>query len=224
MKNMSALNPTSHSTEDCLAELRRVFGPPPILSTERAQAFDDLLDGLAKSLRPADFMEKILVWELTVCTWDIIRYSRYKSLLVERQYQQHRDMKVKRIKQAAARKEALEANKPANAFERLCELQDAMGASVDDVDAILARAAEEVDHARALEAAMVQYAQLDALLSVAYRRRNDIIDQLERYRDGLGRHSRKVSDTIIDGECAEVAPQSGPVEAPPLQSEGSHGL
>src|SRR5215510_3406840 len=95
--NMIALNSTSQSTESCLAELKSLFGPPPILSTERAQAFYDMFDGLAKSLRPADVMEKIFVWDLTVCTWDISRYNRHKSLLVERQYQQHRDMKVKRI-------------------------------------------------------------------------------------------------------------------------------
>jgi hypothetical protein len=221
---MTASNAISQPAENSLAELKRVLGPPPILSTERAQAFDDMFNGLAKSLRSADFMEEALVWELTVCTWDIIRYSRYKSLLVERRYQQDRDMKVKRIKQAAARKETLEANKPANALDRLCELQDAVEESVQDVDAILARGTEEFDHARALEAAMVHYAQLDALLSVANKRRSDIIDQLERYREGLGRNSRKVSDAIIDGEYAEVEPQTGSVEMPPLQSDGSHGL
>src|SRR5262249_40326655 len=133
-------------------------------------------------------------------------------------------MEVKRIKQAAARKETAQAAKPTNALDRLCELQDAVEASVEDVDAILARPAEELDHTRALEAAMVQYAQLDGLLSVLYKRRNDVIDQLERYRAGLGRQSRKVSDAIIDGEYAEVDPQTGPVESPPLQSEGAHGL
>jgi len=101
-------------------------------------------------------MEKILVWDLAVCTSEIKRYVRHKSLLVERRYQQHRDMEVKRIKQAIARKEALEAAKPANALDRLCELQDAMEGSLEDVEALLARPAEELDHARALEAAMLE--------------------------------------------------------------------
>lgn len=212
---------SSQSTEYCLAELKSVFGPPPILSTEREQAFDDMLIGLVKSLQPADFMEKILVWDLAICTFEIKRYARYKSLLLERRYQQHRDMEVKRIEQAAARKEAREAAKPANALDRLCELQDAVE---EDIDAILARPAEELDHARALEAGMVHYEQLDDLVSAAYRRRNDIIDQLERYREGLGRHSRKASDAIIDGEYEELEPQTRSVEAPPLQSEGTHGV
>jgi hypothetical protein len=222
---MLPLSSNSQSTESCLAELKSLFGPPPILSSERAKAFDDILDGLVKCFRPADIVEKMLVWDLAVCTWDISRYNRHKSLLVERQYQQHRDMKVKRIEQVASRKEAAEAAKPANALERLEELEEVMNDAVRDADTILERPAEELDHARALEAGMAYYGQLDNWLSVVHRRRNDVIDQFERYREGLGRHSRKVSDAIIDGEYAEVEPQTRRVEgAPPLQSDGSHGL
>jgi hypothetical protein len=40
------------------------------------------------------------------------------------------------------------------------------------------------------------------LLNAATARRDDVLEQLDRYRDGLGRYLRAVSDEIIDGECS----------------------
>jgi hypothetical protein len=49
------------------------------------------------------------------------------------------------------------------------------------IDALLLRPAEELDHARALEVAMVYYQPLDRLLNAAMARRNAILDDIERY-------------------------------------------
>jgi hypothetical protein len=47
------------------------------------------------------------------------------------------------------------------------------------------------------------------LLVTAVARRNNVLDQIERYRDRLGHRLRQVSDTIIEAEsfAAEAQPK-----------------
>jgi hypothetical protein len=65
----------------------------------------------------------------------------------------------------------------------------------------------ELDHAYALQMVMSYHMQLDQALNAAIARRNDALDQLERYRRGAGQRLRKASDEIIDAEFSEAAPQ-----------------
>ena len=65
---------------------------------------------------------------------------------------------------------------------------------------------DEVDHARALQSGIDYYEKLDDLLGVAIDRRNDVLAQLDFYRQGLGQRLRRVSDEIIDAEFKETAP------------------
>jgi hypothetical protein len=51
--------------------------------------------------------------------------------------------------------------------------------------------------------------QLDNLQNSAIARRNVALRQLEAYREGLGRHLRRVSDEVI-GEFKELAPVLSP--------------
>ena len=65
---------------------------------------------------------------------------------------------------------------------------------------------DEVDHARALQSGIEYYEKLDDLLGVA--RRDDVLAQLDFYRQGLGQRLRRVSDEIIDAEFKETAAPS----------------
>jgi hypothetical protein len=95
------------------------------------------------------------------------------------------------------------------------ELEDTVENTVNDVDAILDRPTAELDHARALEKSIVYHLQLDQLLNTAVARRDDALEQLERYRRGSGKRLRKASDEIIDVEFNDVAQESKD-PAPPL--------
>ena len=99
------------------------------------------------------------------------------------------------------------------------ELEDTIENTVDDVDAILDRPMAELDHARALEKGVVYHLQLDQLLNTAIARRDDALEQLERYRRGSGKRLRKASDEIIDAEFNDVAQESEDL-APPLVPAG----
>jgi hypothetical protein len=209
------------------AELRELLGPPPVLSSENVKAYDEMLARFLECLEPRDFMEQMLIKQLADCTWDIKRYTRHKTLAVDRKFRQLRENQAKRAKILAQMKAAKSGKAgndgyPAGELGRMEELEDTVDNTANDVDAILERPAVELDHARALEAGIVYHLQLDQSLNTAVARRDDALEQLERYRRGLGKRRRKAAEEIIDAEFNDVAQESKD-PAPPLvpSSEGS---
>jgi hypothetical protein len=86
----------------------------------------------------------------------------------------------------------------------MVELDRVIAGLVSDVDNILTEPADEIDHARALEAGLDTYAELDRLQGVAMGWAEDAIRQLDLWRQGLGAQSRRVPDEIVDGEFSET--------------------
>ena len=97
------------------------------------------------------------------------------------------------------------------------ELGDVVESSINDVDEILKRTPEELDHARALEDSIVYHEQLDRLHTTSIARRDGALEQLEWYRENSGYDLRHVSNKIIEGQCVEEQPQQ---LAPPLAPGG----
>jgi hypothetical protein len=203
------------------AELKELLGPPPVLSSENPKAYDEICARLMECLEPRDFMEQLLIKQLIDDTWDVMRYGRHKSLAIERKARQFREFQAKRAKALAEMRPAESQPYPANELGRMHELEDKIENTANDVDAILDKPMAELDHARALEKSVVYQLQLDQLLNTAIARRDDALEQLERYRRGSGKRLRKGSDEIIDAEFNDVAQESKDL-APPLvpSSEG----
>lgn len=185
------------------AELRELFGPPPVLSTENAKAYDEIVARLMESVVPQDFLEQLLIRQFADYTWEKMRYARHKPWAVERKFRQIREFQAKRATAAAQKQEPQARDlsqgdrKPTNDFERMFELEDVVDSGVQDVDEILDRPPVELDHARAFEATIVYQGQLDQLDNSAGAKQKDALAQLERYRTGLG--SRHL-DWIFDPE------------------------
>jgi predicted DNA-binding protein (UPF0251 family) len=102
----------------------------------------------------------------------------------------------------------------------MAQLKIVVMSSAEDVDDILQRTPKEIEHNKALEAGIVFEEQLDRLINSASKRRNDALQQLEVYRQGLWRYWREASDKIIDAEVAEIAEQPKEVE-PMVPNSGS---
>jgi hypothetical protein len=197
------------------AELKELLGPPPVLSSEDGKAYDEIAARLMECLEPRDFMEQLLIKQFVDSTWDTMRYARHKTLGIERKARQIREFQAKRAKGQAQMQRAGSAPYPATELGRMHELEDTIENTANDVDAILDRPTAELNHARALETSIVYHLQLDQLLNTAVAKRNDALEQLERYRRGSGKRLRKASDRIIDAEFNEVAHGSED-PAPPL--------
>ncbi len=154
-----------------LRDIRQMCGPPPVLSTESVKAYDQMLLRTIQCLRPRDFMERMFIKHLTDCNWEIIRYTRHKALHLDRKHRQLRENRSRHAKKAA---HGLQA-----------------------ADAVLSLCPTESDLADALEQGIDYAERLDKLLNLAIARRDDVLRQMELYREGLGRDYRHAADDII---------------------------
>ncbi len=173
-----------------LAEIKELCGPPPVLSSESVKAYFTMMLRLIESIMPRDFVEQLFVKHLTDWNWEIFRYTRHKTLLVERRYLLRRAYQAQRHNAQAKYKEEYRTSPT--------DPEDLLDGLVGDVDAILLKPAAELDHARALEVTLAYLERLDKLLNAATGRRNDVLEQLERYRDGLGEHALQAAKRRIE--------------------------
>src|SRR5262245_13463081 len=195
-----------------LAELKKLF-TPPVLTSEDLKAYYTIMTRFLEWLQPRDFVEQIFVKDLTDSTWEIMRYSNHKTLVIEREHERHLEIEAKRrqkekkrkadiaeaVRAKAAERETKEAKPdeqagaPTSQYERWVEHEEVIDGHISDVDEILTSPADELDHAKALQSGIDYFQQLDRLTSVQVARRNDVIEQIEFYRRGLGRDLRRVS-------------------------------
>ena len=207
------LSETSLATT--VQELKDLFGAPPVLSTESMAAYEQISTQMVQCIRPRDCLEKMCVRHIVDATWDAVRTTRHKTLAIERKYRQRLEFQAARIVLAAKKREDHEQDKidrrefselPIE-VQRQYALQSIPEDVVADVDEILGRAAEERDHARALEEGIGYYDRLDFQLGTALARRDDALQQLDRYRNGMGKQVARLSDEIIDAEFSIEKPE-----------------
>jgi hypothetical protein len=218
-----------------LAELKKLF-TPPVLSSEDLKTYYTIMARFLECIKPRDFMEQIFVKDLTDSTWEIMRYSNHKTLVIEREHQRHLEMEEKRRQEERRKKAAIadalraeaaeqageikeaepgeQAAAPTNQYERWLALEEVIDGSISDVDEILDGSADELDHAKALQSGIEYFEQLDRLMRVQVDRRNDVLEQIEFYRHGLGQHLRRISDDIIDGEFSETKQEAPSIAGP----------
>lgn len=67
-----------HAQEE-LKKLDRIFGPAPVLEGEDTGAYNELLMRITVRLKPSDIIEDIWVREITVHSWEILRWHRAKN-------------------------------------------------------------------------------------------------------------------------------------------------
>jgi hypothetical protein len=170
-----------------LAEIKEVWGPPPVLSSEDAKAYETILLNLIECIDPENFMDRMLVKEVADSTWEQLRYTRHKTLVMERRFRDQRKLEAQRRKAAAEKKEALAKRLSESKAERATEPEEALDGLVDEVDAILLEPATEHDHARALEVGIRYYEHLDNLQMTTIARRYSALDLLDRLRERRNR-------------------------------------
>ena len=212
---------------------KKQFGPGPVLTSESLRDYDDLLVRFHETLQPRDFIEQMFVKDLADVTWELQRYKLHKPMAIERQHLHDQEMKAKRLKhdrkvrreRAEARKaeEAEQTTKQSDQATTLCdrqfELEIEVDAVVPEVDEILSEPADEIAHARALQAGIDYHERLDCLETVARKRREGLLNQLEFYRQGLGSVARRVSDDIIEGEFTATEHEAPAITGPDKEDE-----
>lgn len=212
----------SHDHEQALDATKALFGPPPVLSTEQPEQFEELFRRLIACLKPRDTVELILIRHFVYAVWEIERLTRYGTVSIERWYRETLQLRAQQEKLQKARKEDLawknaEKNftKPAD-IARLVALEDSFSEVPTDTDEIMERRATEFEHNRAFGEGILFQERLDKLIASRMSRRNDALQQLERYRAGLGQLAQKAASEILDAEFDEIKGQLEPSAAPSL--------
>jgi hypothetical protein len=195
-----------NSTAAKLARLERLSSRFPVLSSENRQHYEELLICLLEHYRPRNFLGERLIKYLADEEWEISRYKRHKILLIERRFRARLAFQAYREKAAKEDKAALANTEHRGQFVLP---EEALEGVVAEVDAMLLRPAEELEHARALEVASVYFAYLDRLLNAAIVRRNAILAEIDRYD-----YSFDPAPTLT--ALVEEVHESGELPLPPL--------
>ena len=177
-----------------LSKLKQLLGPPPVLASESLKDYNAILNGLMEAMKPGDFVLEILVAEYADWTWEIKRYKRHKTLVVERkrlgQLRDQEDL-IERIREGVAAKGEM------NEAEKAQE--DAVAAEHAAIRHMLAHP-DELDQFDALKSGNPYYDQLDRMQARAIAERDNVLAQIELYRQGLAQRARQASDEIIEAE------------------------
>jgi len=75
-------------------EIVEIFGAPPLLSTEDAGAYDDMLAKLANAVHPGDIIACLVIKDIADKRTEIARYRRQKVALVEKATRQQRETRM----------------------------------------------------------------------------------------------------------------------------------
>src|SRR5258708_14774915 len=94
---------SKQTTELDPAELNSLLGPTPVWSTEKVEDYYKMLNKFLACLCARDFVEMMLIRDVTVATWDIIRYTRQKTLAVERKFRQRLEVQAQKAKEVNER-------------------------------------------------------------------------------------------------------------------------
>jgi len=209
-----------------MAELKEVFGKPPVLpGSEDIAAYEEMLRRFIECFQPQDFFETVLMKDVTDGTWEAARAGRHKVLLLDRRYRDRREAEAKRRKEWAVKKAELAKRVAAAKSEPATEPEDALDHSIEECDAILLEPATELDHNRALEATLASMEKIDKGQMFDLAKRDLALRQLEWYREGLGRRLRVVSDNFItDHANGTVAPPAQTPAVTQSPADGSTGI
>lgn len=201
-------------TKEQLMKFSALFGPPPVLSTESLEHYNQMWECLLERLVPRDFFELMLIRQILDESWKIRRYVSHQGIGIERRFRRSLEFQTQRKQERKIRREALakelaeRSGRPISEFERLIDLENDIEASVADVDNIAQCTASEISHNEALEAGIEFQGNLDRLINAALARRNNLLEQLEFYRESLGHDMRRISDEIIDATSADIGPSA----------------
>jgi hypothetical protein len=69
---------TTTSSATTLAKLKKLFGPPPVLSSEDPKAYYAIFSEMLESAGSSHFIVQMLVKDLADATWEIRRFSRLR--------------------------------------------------------------------------------------------------------------------------------------------------
>jgi hypothetical protein len=206
-----------------------LLGAPPVLRTEDPQHYEAMFAQFMDCFEPEDFFELVQVREMVNAGWHNKRYTRHKTLTVERCYKQSLEFLAQRARSQNAKRQALikdqteAAAKIPQDIAAAVRLEQKSLDVVQDVDEILGRAPSELDHTRALEKSLGTEDQYEKLITAENAKFHKAYELFAHYRQALAPELKKRAQQIVeDAEYSVVDEEAPQIEAPSTASKKAH--
>jgi len=198
------------TSNDDLATMIRLFGPPPLQSSENFEHFEEMMSKLTECLQPEDFLVSLLVYQLGIETWSFIRCRRYEALIldrwngVEKTLAAHMaKLQEQRNDQAKEVPELLQGStSEAARFVALSPVWDRIETDLNFIE----RRTDEIKLAGTFERGTRTLQEVALLANDYLKRRNDALRQIEWYRVVLAHDLRKATDAILQQDYVSLEP------------------
>jgi hypothetical protein len=187
-----------------------LFGPPPLLAGEDPDEYMELFRGISITVQPADIFERNWVRHMTDLMWEVRRYRRIITQLIDLSDQQGLEKVLGRldwehpdvVRKGLARSQDL---------ARRYVLKDAD--AVFDVDVLLESAGLSWEAVKAEAAALrtSEIERLNRLVMTAAARVNSTLRELERRRADLAKRLRRAVQQVEAADAGLVG--AGRVDA-----------
>jgi hypothetical protein len=210
------------------ADVMEMLGGPPLLSTEDEKLYFAIVATIAQSIRSPDIVTWMLIKDLADHRFEIARYRRLKTRLIQRAADQE-SARLRGVAPEAGRYGQRESQERVYAAIRVASRgtngNDPKFSELVDQEMCDTRerdAARELQNRGSIEAPKVQplsdddvvgvfgnwidgHERIDVLLRGAEHRFAQALREIERHIYGFGRLLREDWDKVVDGEVISAA-------------------
>jgi hypothetical protein len=196
---------TTHASPQSLADVRELLGPVWIIEGEDPERYEQLLVRVADAVRPIDFIDWLLVKDIVALTWEIQRSRRRRETAIRmgrlKALEQILDQIVPSVEPSVrfAREREIEKlatnwlNGASGATKQVAEMLHTSGFSLADVDA------------HAMTVMGVELERIDLQVERHESRRDSLLRQIERRREGWAKLVQRAAEDVIDADFSEIA-------------------
>lgn len=204
-----------------LGTVTRLFGRPPLISSEKLSDYDEMMRRLFACMRPEDFVVSLLVYQVGIETWCAMRWRRFQALIVNRWEQnsaaaarQHETLQEQRKAQSEPPELFKDAPNESCRQIALSPLWDRIAEDVNTLDGCT----NEIKLVAAFERATDKLQKAAQMISDCLKQRDSALAQIQWYKVSLAREVRRASDAAItDGSKKQIEVQA---QEAPLAPKG----
>jgi hypothetical protein len=158
-------------TADSSAGQLLPFGPPPLIASEKAADYNELLAAVSAAVKPADFFERIWEREFVDREWEVLRLRRLKAALMTSCAYRGLEIILAPLLDAGIGKLVEKwARREPNAIQQVDRI---LGSASLTMDAVMAQTLAD-------QLAVIE--SIDRLIAIAEVRRDAVLHEIERHR------------------------------------------
>jgi len=184
--------------------VRALLGPSWIIDGEDSDLYEQLLAGVGAAVQPFDLIDWLLLKDVVALTWEIQRTRRQRESLMR----MARRAAVETILLSILPQEGIRLTGASTEASRLAsDWFSGDRKATKRVDELLdqARLSSADITAQSLSTRAQEFDRLDRQNELHERRRDALLQQIERRRSGWAKEVRRASDEIVDAEFKESA-------------------